>query len=386
MAESGRSGTLRIAIVAGEPSGDQLAAPLMQTLRELCPEVRFEGIGGEAMQARGLECLWPMDRLAVMGLFEVLGRVPELWRLRRELAWRWSTEPPDLFIGIDAPDFNLGLERALHEAGIATIHYVSPTVWAWRRYRMRAIARSVSHMLTLFPFETGIYRQHGVPVTCVGHPLARSLPVEPVAGEYRRRLELYEGGRWLALLPGSRRQEWERHLEPFLEAARLLRRRYHDLRFVMPLVNEGMRQQVAPVVEQRFAELPLVLVQGRSHEVMAAADLVLTVSGTATLEAMLLQRPMVAAYRLSRPSYLLARALVRLRWFSLPNLLAGEELVPELLQDQVNPAGLANAVSGLLESPDRCGRLRERFGELRRSLDLGGSELAARVALELAGR
>ncbi len=374
---------MRIAIVAGEASGDLLAAGLIRAVRARHPEARFEGVAGPAMVEAGCEALFDAERLAVMGLVEVLGRYRELSAMRRRLARRFIDDPPDLFIGVDAPDFNLGLERRLKEAGIPTVHYVSPSVWAWRQYRVRKIARSVDRMLTLFPFEADFYRDHGVPVTFVGHPLADMIPLQSDRAAARRALGLAEEGRLVALLPGSRVSEVEAIGATMVEAAARLRRDHPDLHFAAPLVNEATRRIFE---EQVAAHAGLAgafgIVEGRAREVMAAADVVMVASGTATLEAMLLKRPMVVAYRLAPLTYWLARRLVKTPYVSLPNLLAGRKVVEELIQEQATPGRLAAEVERLLDAGHRE-EIVALFDEIHRQLRRGASERAADAVLEL---
>ncbi|MGF1614584.1 MAG: lipid-A-disaccharide synthase [Gammaproteobacteria bacterium] len=376
---------LRVAIVAGEPSGDALGAGLLRALAVHHPALEIEGIGGEQMIRAGCRSLYPLERLSVMGLVEVLGRYPEILRLRRRLVARWLADRPDVFIGIDAPDFNLAVEAQLRRAGIAAVHYVSPQVWAWRRYRMRGIARAVDCMLILFPFEEVVYQHHQVPVRYVGHPLADQIPmrVAPIAA--RQSLGLAVDGEVVALLPGSRRQEIQRLAPTMMATARWLLVRRQGLRFVLP-VAAPMADYVAKLARSLGQGLPLTLVEGEARTAMAAADVVLVASGTATLEALLLKRPMVIAYRTAWLTYHLAKALVQVRHVGLPNLLAGRSLVPELLQNQANPSMLGAAVLQWLERPQQRAALQGEFDRIHTSLRQGGDERAAEAVLELLRR
>jgi len=374
---------LRIAIVAGESSGDLLAEGLMQAIRRRVAEVEFEGIAGPRMIAQGCKALFPMERLSVMGLVEVLGRYRELRAMREQLADHLRACPPDIFIGVDAPDFNLGLEARLRSAGIPTVHYVSPSIWAWRRYRVRKIARAVDLMLTLFPFEANFYQESGVPVRFVGHPFADVIPDELDAVAARRALGLPLEGEVVALLPGSRAGEVARLAPVFLRAAAWLRERRPGMVFAVPFVNDHTRT----LFEQAAAAIPGApdcrLYTGRAREVMVAADVVVLASGTATLEAMLLKRPMVAAYRMAPLTYWIVRHLLRVPYVTLPNLLAGETLVPELLQDEANAENIGHAVLKYLDHPETVEHLQSRFAAIHRLLRRQASERAAEAILSL---
>ena len=376
----------RIGIVAGEVSGDLLGAGLITALKSRVPDIYFDGVAGPRMVAAGCHTLYPMERLSVMGLVEVLGRYRELSRLRRRLVRHYLDNPPDVFIGIDSPDFNLGLEKKLHVRGIRTVHYVSPQVWAWRPRRARQIRKAVSLMLTLFPFESEFYHQQQVPVEFVGHPLADMIPLTTDSDAARRQLALPAGGQWVALLPGSRMTEVTRLTEPFLLAALECLQQQPDLKFVMPVVSEKVRDYVSSCRQRLAPGLPLRLVDGQAREVMAAADVVLLASGTATLEAMLLNKPMVVAYRLSAPSYAILRRLVSVRSYALPNLLCGDRLVPELIQNQATPAKLAAAVLRYLRDAEQVRVLQDRFRQVHRQLARQANETAAQAVLSLIGR
>jgi lipid-A-disaccharide synthase len=334
-------------MLAGEASGDILGSRVLQALRRHYPDLKAEGIGGPLMAAEGLDSMFPMDRLSVMGLVEPLKRLPELLRIRRTVFEHFRDDPPDLFIGIDSPDFNLRLERKLRDSGVTTAHLVSPSVWAWRQGRIRKIKRSVDLMLCLFPFETGIYQDNAIPVRFVGHPLADEIPERVPTDVARESLGLAPDGKLLALLPGSRGGEVGMLAPLFLQAAELLARERADLSFVVPAANAARRAQIE-ALQQQHPALQITLLDGRSREVMAAADAILLASGTATLEATLLKRPMVVAYRLSALTWFLVRPFIKTKFAALPNILAGRALVPELLQEAATPEALAAAVRPLL--------------------------------------
>ncbi|KRW83284.1 lipid-A-disaccharide synthase [Marinobacter sp. P4B1] len=387
-AETGQvsSRNVTIAIIAGEASGDILGAGLIRSLRKRYPKARFVGIGGDEMIAEGFHSLVPLERLSVMGLVEVLGRIRELFSIRARLLEYFFTTPPDVVIGIDSPDFTLAIERRCREAGIPSVHYVSPSVWAWRQKRIFKIAKSVDLMLTLFPFEARFYEEHNVPVAFVGHPLADRIPMQPDTGAARKALGLNPDQPVLAVLPGSRGGEVERLGTLFLEASRWLQERRPDIQLVIPCVNRDREKQVEGLVEALEVKLPVTLVRGRSREVMAASDVVLLASGTATLEAMLLKRPMVVGYRLSNLSYKLLSRLVKVPWVALPNLLAQKGLVPELLQDDATPEALGAAVLERMENTEEREQLQQAFTELHESLRQNADERAATAISELMER
>jgi lipid-A-disaccharide synthase len=373
---------VRIGVLAGEASGDILGSRVIAALRDRDPDLRVEGIGGPLMQAGGLSSLFPMERLSVMGFIEPLRRLPELLRIRRAVFRHFRDNPPDFFLGIDSPDFNLALERRLRRCGIRTAHLVSPSVWAWRQGRIRTIKRSVDLMLCLFPFETGIYRSNGIPVRFVGHPLADEVAGASPPGPAREALGLPGAGGVVALLPGSRGGEVRLLAPLFLEAARRLRRDRPGLAFVVPAASAARRAELE-ILLARYPELPVTLVDGRSREVMTAADAVLLASGTATLEAALLRRPMVVAYRLSALTWWLLRPLIRTEFAALPNILAGRALVPELIQERATPEAMADAVGALLDGAD-AGRAQLRgFEQIHEALrgDYAGRAAAALEAL-----
>ena len=372
---------LTIALVAGEASGDILGSGLMQALKMRHPEVRFLGVGGPRMQAAGLNSYFPMERLAVMGLVEVLGRLPELLKRRRKLIRTLIAVRPDAFIGIDAPDFNLGLEAKLKRRGLRTIHYVSPSIWAWRERRVERIGASADRVLCLFPMEPPIYARHGVDARFVGHPLADTIDLDADRMAARTALGLPEQGCVVALLPGSRGGEVERLGSLFLDAAERLSAQRPGVRFVLPCANPERRAQVEAMLVGR--DLPVQLLDGRSHEALAACDAVLIASGTATLEALLFKRPMVVAYRVAPLTYRILKRLVKSPYVSLPNLLAGRLLVPELIQDAATPEALAATLLPLLDD----GHMQtEGFDSIHRALRRGASERAAEAVLRLVER
>lgn len=372
-------------IVAGEASGDILGAGLIRALRRKYPRARFVGIGGEEMVAEGFHSLVPMERLSVMGLVEVLGRIRELFSIRARLMDYFLTNIPDVVIGIDSPDFTLGVERRCRDAGMLTAHYVSPSVWAWRQKRIFKIARSVDLMLTLFPFEARFYEEHNVPVAFVGHPLADLIPMEPDTLAARDSLGLKHQAPVLAILPGSRGSEVERLGGLFLEAARWIQTRRQDLQLVIPCVNREREQQVRALVDVLDVKLDVTIVLGRSREVMAAADVVLLASGTATLEAMLLKKPMVVGYRLSNLSFRIVSRMVKSPYVALPNLLAGQPLVPEFIQDDATPQALGDAVLERLENAAEREHLTSAFTEIHHSLRHNADEQAASAIAALIG-
>lgn len=375
---------VRIGIVAGEMSGDNLGASLLESLRELLPgRIEACGVGGPRMQATGLRSLFDIERLAVMGLVEPLKRLPELLRMRRVLRQHFLDWRADVVIGIDAPDFNLGLERWLRRRGIRTAHFVGPSVWAWRQGRIRTIAQAVDRMLVLFPFEEPFYRDHQVPVTCVGHPLADRFPLEPDIAGARRALGIAPESEVVALLPGSRGSEVEQLGKIFIDTAAWLHERRPALSFLVPAASPQRRAQLEPLLAAQ-PQLPIRLLDGQSQVAMTAADAVLMASGTTTLEAMLLKKPMVVAYRMGRWTHALLRRMVKSRFIALPNLLAGRELVPERLQDAVSPDALGPLVLTALEDSAARAAQQVAFHELHLLLRRDAGRRAAAAVLHLA--
>ncbi|MFL6608169.1 MAG: lipid-A-disaccharide synthase [Pseudomonas sp.] len=370
---------LRIALVAGEASGDILGAGLMRALKAQHPAVEFIGVGGPLMQAEGLESYFPMERLSVMGLVEVLGRLRELLARRKKLIQTLIEEKPDVFIGIDAPDFTLNIELKLRQAGIKTVHYVSPSVWAWRQKRVLKIREGCDLMLTLLPFEARFYEEKGVPVRFVGHTLADTIPLEADRTAARQALNLPEGP-LVALMPGSRGGEVSRLGGLFFDAAERLRAMRPGVRFVLPCASPQRRVQLEALLAGR--DLPVTLLDGQSHQALAACDAVLIASGTATLEALLYKRPMVVAYRLAPLTFWILKRMVKSPYVSLPNLLAQRLLVPELLQDDATAEALATTLSPLIDGGEEQTR---GFDEIHRTLRRDASNQAADAVLTLIG-
>lgn len=372
---------MRVALVAGEASGDILGAGLMQALKAQYPQIEFIGVGGPLMQAQGLNSYFPMERLSVMGLVEVLGRLPELMSRRKRLISSLIDAKPDVFIGIDAPDFNLTVELKLRQAGIKTVHYVSPSVWAWRQKRVLKIRQACDLMLTLFPFEAQFYTDHQVPVRFVGHPLADTIPQQADRAAAREALNLFQDQPVVALMPGSRGGEVARLGNLFLDAAVRLRTLRPGIQFVLPCSSPERRAQLEQMLVGR--DVPLTLLDGRSHEALAACDAVLIASGTATLEALLFKRPMVVAYKVAPLTYRILKRLVTSAYISLPNLLAERLLVPELIQDAATPEALAQLLAPLLEGGEVQA---EGFDVIHRALRRDASVQAAQAVLDLCGR
>ncbi|MDN7137700.1 lipid-A-disaccharide synthase [Pseudidiomarina sp. 1ASP75-14] len=381
----GKNTPLLIAVIAGEHSGDLLGAGLLRELKQQHPGVRFIGVGGPLMEAEGLQSLIPMEDLAVMGLVEVLGRLRTLLNHRKRLVATFLEQAPDVFIGIDAPDFNLPIARRLKAHGIATMHYVSPSVWAWRQGRIKGIKASVDHVLCLLPFEKEFYDKHRLAATFVGHPLADSIPMhwDRQQAQQELALKLGEKKRVIALLPGSRGGEIARLGPVFLQAAQLYLQRHPDTLFISPMISPARAEQFRAMQQQLAPELPLQLLDGQSRKAMAAADGLVLTSGTVTLEAMLIKRPMVVAYRFSWLTFQIMRRMFKAAFFSLPNLLAGRELVPELLQSDVNPESIVQALEKQLDAADH-GQLLHTFTKLHTDLQRDADAVSARVALELA--
>ena len=375
---------LRIAIVAGEVSGDILAAGLMRELRVRHPDAQFIGIAGPRMQEIGVETLFEMEELSVMGLVEVLGRLPRLLQVRRELIRALTLNPPDLFIGVDAPDFNIGVELKLKRQGIKTVHYVSPSVWAWRHSRIHKIKAATDLVLAFLPFEKAFYDAHQAPCRFVGHTLADAVPLVNDKAEACLRLGLDPLKPYLALLPGSRQAEVAMLAPLFLQACQLLRREYPELEFVVPLVNARRRAQFVTILQAVAPELPIHLFDGQARDVMAAGDAILLASGTATLEAMLVKRPMVVGYKVNALTYWLAERLVKIRTFALPNLLAAKMLVPELIQEACTPEAICREVSRLLGQDNQP--LLAEFTRLHQLIRCDADKQAATAVLQLLDR
>ena len=371
-------------MVAGEASGDLLGAHLMAALSERRPDLVFSGIGGPKMQAAGFESFYPMEKLSVRGYAEVLRHYREITGIRKQLAAKLLSERPDVFIGVDAPDFNLDLERGLKAAGVPTIQYVSPSVWAWRAGRMSKISASVSHMLALFPFEPPLYERARVPVTYVGHPLADLAPLDVNKDEAKAQLRLPTRYPVIALLPGSRKSELHYMAETFVKTARRLYEDIKEVHFVCPLASRETRDLFQEAIRHHAGgELPLTLLFGHSHEALAAADVALVASGTASLEAALFKTPMVIAYRMSPITWTLMRRMIRLPYVGLPNILANEALVTELLQNRATPGSLADALRDLLHDVNRRRHQVERFREIHLGLRQNTAQKAAVAVLQV---
>lgn len=373
---------IHIGIVVGEASGDILGAALISELRKLYPNAEFSGIGGPRMLELGFHSFFPQDRLAVMGLIEPLKRLPELLRIRKFLREHFIANPPAVFIGIDSPDFTISLEQSLKEKGIKTVHYVSPSVWAWRQKRVFKIAKSVDLMLTLLPFEAAFYEKHNVPVEFVGHHLADEIPEHVDKFQARRELGIPEHARVVALLPGSRASEVERMGSLFMHAAVFCLEQDPELLFYIPAANSDRYRQLHMQLND-YVDFSLTLFNGNSHKVMAAADVVLLASGTVTLEALLLKKPMVVAYKMAPLTFRILSWLVKTPYVSLPNLLAGKLLVPELLQDQATPEKLSAAVMSYFENPEETQQLINTFAEMHGNLKRNASVRAAAAIAKL---
>jgi lipid-A-disaccharide synthase len=373
-----------IGVVAGEASGDLLGAHLIRALHERLPNAAFTGIGGPRMQAAGLHALFPMEKLAVRGYVEVLRHYLEIVGIRRRLVKHFLAEPPALFVGVDAPDFNLGLELKLRSAGIPTAHFVSPSIWAWRGERIHQIKRAVSHVLSVFPFEEAIYRRAGIPVTFVGHPLAEMLSPVPPRAAAREQLRLPAAAKIIAMLPGSRVSELEHMADLFLETAARIAAVLPEAQFLVPLVNRPTRE-LFEAARYRHAseELNLTVLFGHAHEAMVAADVVLAASGTATLEAALLGRPVVIAYRMPDLSWRLMKNRGYLPYVGLPNILAGEFIVPEFLQDEATAENLSQALLNVMFDTTVRPRLEERLSLMAAELRQNSAERIADALVPL---
>lgn len=370
-------------MVAGEVSGDMLAARLLAGLRPQLPHARFHGIGGPNMQAQGFVSDVPLEKLTVRGLFEVIPRYREIKGIQNTLRDRLLAERPDVFIGADYPGFNLGLEQQLKEAGIPTVHFVSPQIWAWRGGRIKKIIKSVSHMLVIFPFEEEIYRKAGVPVTYIGHPLAEMIPMQPDQAAARRELGLPQDVRVITVMPGSRMGELKYLAAPFIAAVKLLVQRDPDLRFVVPMAGERQRAYFTQLVQEAgLADVRIDLVDG-SHPAICAADAVLVASGTATLEVALFKKPMVIAYKVMEASWQIMRHMGYQPWIGLPNILAREFLVPELLQRAASPRAMADAVWQQLNDAPQRARLAQRFTDMHHSLLRNSAQESADAVMRI---
>lgn len=372
---------LRIGIVAGELSGDTLGEGFIQAVKARYPDAEFVGIGGPKMIAQGCQSLFDMEELAVMGLVEVLGRLPRLLKVKAELVRYFTQNPPDVFVGIDAPDFNLRLELDLKNAGIKTVHYVSPSVWAWRQKRIFKIEAATNLVLAFLPFEKAFYDKFDVPCEFIGHTLADAIPLQSEPAAARALLGLEQEKKWLAVLPGSRGSELKMLAPTFIETCKLLHQQYPDLGFVVALVNQKRRQQFEQAWQQYAPELEFKLVDDTARNVITAADAVMLASGTVALECMLLKRPMVVGYRVNALTAFLAKRLLKTEYVSLPNILAGEELVKEYLQDDCTPQNLFAEVSRLLEGSNQS--MLNKFTEMHHWIRKDADQQAANAVLNL---
>lgn len=378
---------MRIAMVAGEASGDLLAAHLIEALRKHIPQAEFVGIGGPRMEAAGFKAWWPFETLAVMGYADALKRLPELLKIRSGLLRRLRASPPDIYIGVDAPDFNLGIESRLKRAGVRTVHYVSPSIWAWRGRRVHKIGRSADHVMCLFPFEPELYTRHGYPATFVGHPFADVFPLESNRDAARETLGLMQDEQVVAIMPGSREGEVRRLAPVCVESIKRLVALRPEVHFIVPLITRVTRDIFLEEMEKgELRNAPVRLLFGHAHEAMAAADAVVVASGTATLEAALLKCPMVIIYKIGQMSYRLAKMLTYLPWVGLPNILAREFIVPELLQSRATPENIVDALLKWLDDKVARTAVLERFGQIHQSLRQGNAERAAAVILQLLGQ
>lgn len=373
---------LRIALVAGEASGDVLGASLIRALRQALPTAEFYGIAGPRMVAEGCLPLFAMEQLAVMGFVDVLAKLPTILSIRRKFIHLLLPNPPDIFIGIDAPDFNLPLEVKLKRAGIPVVHYVSPTIWAWRSGRIKQIKKGVDLMLTLFPFEVALYQRHDIVAFCVGHPLASELPHYTMT-QAREALAIPQLAPVVALLPGSRHGELSYIAMPMLQAARRLWQQMPNLCFITPMVNTALAKQFEAYIQQYARDLPIKVVQQQSALVLAAADCAIVKSGTSTLQAMLLAIPQVVVFKMNRLNEMILRLLVKTKFIAFPNILAGKAIVPELLQAAAKPEAIADEVMNLLTQPEACQRQQQAYAEAAEGMHGDASLLACDAILAL---
>ena len=372
-----------VGIVAGEASGDLLGSHLLLALKEARPDVQFIGIGGPKMKSIGMDVMFPMEKLAVNGYVEVLKHYREIVGIRKKLRDHFLAQPPDIFIGIDAPDFNLGLETVLKQHDIPTIHYVSPSIWAWRGERIHKIKRAVTHILTLFPHEAKIYQEAGVPVDYVGHPLADMIPEQPQREQMRETMRIPQSAKVFAMLPGSRQGEVKRLANTFIETAKLVYLQHPEARFLVPLASRETRGIFEQALHDCDAlELPLTMLFGHAQDAMVAADGVLVASGTATLEVALVKRPMVITYKLNALTYRLMKPKGYMPYYGLPNILCGRFVVPELMQDDATPENLTQALLNLVNDKNAVAALEQTFLELHRTLRQNTAQKAATTILQ----
>ena len=377
---------MHIAIVAGEVSGDILGSRLILSLKKLYPDATFEGIGGEEMQQAGCNSLYAMERLSIMGYIEVLPRLLELLKMRKDLIQRWKKNPPDLMIGIDAPDFNLKLEQKLYQAGITTVHYVSPSVWAWKESRVKKMKGAMDLMLTLFPFEVEFYKKHSLPAEFVGHPLADEIPLETNKLDARKELSLPHEPYILGVFPGSRMGEIKRIAPDLLRGLKVLHQRHPDWLMLAPMVSSTIENAFNEIKQAIAPELPITIISGQSRTVMSASDQILMTSGTAVLEGMLVGRPMVAAYRVAPLTARIIRLfdMIKSKYFTLPNNLADEYLVPELIQEEITKENIVKEVEAQFsQSAEQRNHMLQRFDEIHRQLKQNASKRAAKALYNL---
>jgi lipid-A-disaccharide synthase len=368
---------VRIGIVAGEASGDLLGSHLIQALKQKRADIEFVGIAGPKMMSEGAHSLFPMERLSVRGYVEVIKHLFGLLRLRKQLLKHLLNNPIDLFIGIDAPDFNFWLEKKLKNKGVKTIHYVSPSIWAWRKNRINKIKQAVTHMLVLFPFEPALYQEARIPVTYVGHPLADILPIEPDTTAAREGLKLKSSALVIAMLPGSRQSEVQQHAQLFVKTAKLIYATHPNAIFLVPLITRETRQIFELAIFHEPESLPIQILFGHAHDAMEAADIVIVASGTATLEAALLKKPMVITYRMSKLSWQLLKRMRLQAYVGLPNILADKFVVPELLQDDSTPEKLADVALRLVNDTNYAAEIKEEFTKIHHTLRQNTAEKAA---------
>lgn len=381
-----QNNAMRIAIIAGEASGDILGSRLIKSLKKYYPDASFEGVAGKEMQQAGCISLYSMERLSVMGFSEVLSRLFELLRIRKKLTQRWLTTPPDLFIGVDAPDFNLKIESRLYEADIPTVHYVSPSVWAWREARVNKMIGSMDLMLTLFPFEVAFYKKYRLPAEFTGHPLADEIPLKSNREEARNKLDLPVDPYILAVLPGSRMGEIKRISPDFLQALNELHKRHPDWLFVSPMISNKIEKEFSRLSQKIAPDVPIKLIKGQSRIIMEASNQILMASGTAVLEGMLVGRPMVAAYRVSRLTARIIRMfdMIKSTYYTLPNNLADEYLVPELIQEEITQQNIIDEIEKQnIQSEEIRQHMMKRFAEIHVQLRQGASDRAAKALYNL---
>lgn len=374
---------LRIGIIAGEESGDILAAGLVQSLQKKFPNAKFEGIAGPRMQAAGCISYFPMEKLAIIGVVELINSLFSLASIRRKIIKHFVSSPPDLVIGVDAPQFNIGVEEQLHRAGIPIIHYVSPTIWAWRKYRIKHIQQAVDHMLVLFPFEKEIYEKKKIPVTYVGHPLADELSGNVDIDSARSALSLSRNKVVVGLLPGSRKSELNRHADLFVRTALWLHKRNSKIVFAVPFVNRATRRIFErAIIANNAGKLPITLVEGNARKVMEASDVLVVASGTATLEAALLRRPMVVTYKINWLTYLIFRMFSSINLYSLPNNLVGYELLPEFMQNRATPEAIGKAAEHFISHPEAMDRVQRALDKMANQLRQNANETSARAVAD----